>query len=46
MSSDPRLTVYRVKNRIDTSNKDFLINVKLNGTPILCEVQLAITDRN
>lgn len=31
-----------MKNRIDTSNRDFLVNVRLNGTPILCEIQLAI----
>lgn len=37
--------MYRVKNRIDTSNKDFLVNVKLNGTPLLCEVQLAVNDK-
>jgi hypothetical protein len=35
-----------VKNRVDTSNKDFLVNVRLNGTPLLCEVQLAITDKS
>lgn len=46
LSKHPRFTVYRVKNRVDTSNKDFLVNVKLNGTPLLCEVQLAITDKS
>lgn len=37
-------TVYRVKNRIDTCNRDFLVNVRMNGTRLLCEVQLAIVD--
>lgn len=46
LASSDRFTIYRVKNRIDTPNKDFLVNVKLNGTPVLCEVQLAIFDKS
>lgn len=46
LTSNPLFTVYRVKNRIDTCNRDFLINVRMNGTPILCEIQLAIIDEN
>lgn len=46
LSSHEKFTVYRVKNRIDTSNKDFLVNCRLNGTPVLCEVQLAIFDKS
>lgn len=38
--------MYRVKNRIDTSNKDFLVNVQMKGTPLLCEVQLAILEKS
>jgi hypothetical protein len=45
INSHPKFKVYRVKNRLDTSNRDFLINVQLKGTPILCEIQLAITDK-
>jgi hypothetical protein len=44
LSNHPNLTIYRIKNRLDTSNRDFLINLRLNNTPMLCEVQLAITD--
>lgn len=42
----PELTIYRIKNRLDTSNRDFLLNVKINDTPMLCEVQLTITDNS
>jgi hypothetical protein len=41
----PKFKVYRVKNRLDTSNRDFLVNVQFIGTPILCEIQLAIIDK-
>lgn len=46
LKSHPRLEVYRVKNRIDTSNKDFLVNVRLRGTPMLCEIQLKILQKS
>lgn len=45
LSNHEKLTIYRVKNRMDTGNKDFLVNVKMNGTPLLCEIQLAIIDK-
>lgn len=35
--------VIRIKNRLDTINKDFLINLRLVGTPLICELQLGIT---
>ena len=44
LSTNPRFTVYRIKNRLDTSNRDFLVNVKLANSPLLCEIQLAVTD--
>jgi hypothetical protein len=44
LSTNPRFTVYRIKNRLDTSNRDFLVNVKLTNSPLLCEIQLAVTD--
>lgn len=46
LSTHPKLRVYRVKNRLDTSNRDFLINARLMGTPILCEIQLSIMDKS
>lgn len=45
LSNHEQLKVYRVKNRLDTSNRDFLINVQLKGTPLLCEIQLAVTEK-
>ncbi len=32
----PNLEVYKVRNRIDTSNRDFLINAKLKDSALLC----------
>lgn len=46
LNSHSKLRVYRVKNRLDTSNRDFLVNARLNDTPILCEIQLSITDKS
>lgn len=34
----------RVKNRLDTPMNDILINCKINKSPIVCEVQLIITN--
>jgi hypothetical protein len=45
LKNHPHLKVYRVKNRLDTSNKDFLVNAILVGTSLLCEIQLAVTDK-
>mgnify|MGYP000857377924 FL=1 len=44
-SRTDRLKVYRVKNRLDTVNRDFLVNAQLVGTPILVEIQLAVVDK-
>lgn len=41
-----QLKVVRVKNRLDSINRDFLVNVKLVGTPLLCEVQLQIDNES
>lgn len=42
LQNHDKLEIYRVKKRIDTSNKDFLVNVRMKGTPMLCEIQLKI----
>lgn len=42
ISGNQKIQIYRIKNRIDTSNRDFLVNVKLKGTDMLCEIQLKI----
>ena len=38
------MTQIRVKNRLDTPMNDILINCKINKSPIVCEVQLIITN--
>lgn len=35
-----KLKIVRIKDRLDTQNEDFLINIKLNDCPIICEVQV------
>lgn len=42
--SHPLLEVYRAKNRLDTGNRDFLLNIKIKDCPLLCEAQLAVID--
>lgn len=38
--------MYRVKNRLETSNRDFLVNVKIKGSSLLGEIQLAVSDKS
>lgn len=44
LANHPSFTVYRVKNRLNSSNRDFLVNVRLKDSPLLCELQLGVTD--
>jgi hypothetical protein len=39
------LQVYRVRNRLKSTTKDFLVNARIKGTDLLCEIQLAIMDK-
>jgi hypothetical protein len=34
--------IIRVKNRMDSVNKDFLLNLRMIDTPLICELQLIV----
>lgn len=36
------IEIARIKNRLDTGNRDFLVNFKLRGCAVLCEVQIGL----
>jgi len=40
LENHDKLEIVRIKDRLDTQNEDFLINIKLNNCPLICEVQV------
>jgi hypothetical protein len=45
MNYNSNIKVLRIKNRLDTGNRDFLINFVFNDCKLICELQVGIKDR-
>ena len=42
LDKNSNFKIIRVKNRLQTGNRDFLINMKFKNTPLICELQLGL----
>jgi hypothetical protein len=44
LQSNPDIKIVRVKNRLDTGNRDFMVNFTFGKCKLVCEVQVGLKD--